>query len=275
MQRLFRGVVLTLAVGFVITLTGCSGGATSPTAPSPATTPSPAPAPSPSPGPPSQAFGLSSVSLSASDVESQAQPQGTVTLTSLAPVGGVVVALSSTNPNVARVPTTVTVVAGASSATFAVLTSTVEATAGATIAASYAGVTREAALTVRPPTLTAAFTVRSPGRGVDACVLGREADEIDCDTDGTSSRGFLQRWHWRYWAGTSPLGHTTTEGLSKPRLTTGCRFLEGSRGGDNPDGSQYIQMTIELVVEDRTGARSAPVTRAVKLYPSRLCGFNY
>ena len=34
-------------------------------------------------------------------------------------------------------------------------------------------------------------------------------------------------------------------------------------------------MTIELTVEDRVGTRSAPVRRAVRLYPNRKCGFSY
>ncbi len=281
MPREFRGVVSVLAVSFVITLTGCSGGASSPTAPSPSPalspTPSPTapPAPAPAPAPqPAPAFGLSAVSLSQSEVESQAQPQGTVTLTGAAPAGGVIVALSSSDPIAVRVPAAVTIPGGASTATFIAITTTVSATTQTTISASYAGVTRGAELTVLPPVLTAVFTVRSPTKGVDSCLLG-PTDDVDCAIDGASSRGFVERWHWSYWTGGAALGHTTTTALSRPALPTRCAFLEGSRGGDNPDGSQYVQMTIELVVEDRTGARSSAVRRAVKLYPNRLCGFSY
>jgi hypothetical protein len=71
------------------------------------------------------------------------------------------------------------------------------------------------------------------------------------------------------------LGHTASNAMSRPALPTRCAFLDGSRGGDNPDGTKYVQMTIELVVEDGWGARSAPVHRAVKLYPNSLCGFSY
>jgi len=281
MRREFRGVMYVAAVGFVISVTGCAGGASTPTAPSgnlaPSPSPSPAPAPSPSPSPgqqPPAALALSGISLSESDVESQAQPQGIVSLTTAAPAGGVTVTLSSSDPIAVRVPASVTIQGGASTATFTAITTTVSATTQATIAASYAGVTHGAALTVRPPVLTAVFTVRSPARGVDSCVLG-PTDEVDCAIDGAPSRGFVERWHWSYWTGGAALGHTTTTALSRPRLPTRCAFLEGSRGGDNPDGSQYIQMTIELVVEDRTGARSSAVRRAVKLYPNQLCGFSY
>ena len=41
------------------------------------------------------------------------------------------------------------------------------------------------------------------------------------------------------------------------------------------DGRLNIQMTIELVVQDRLGNRSSPVRRALRLYPNRLCGFSY
>jgi hypothetical protein len=214
------------------------------------------------------------VSLSQSQVESQGQPEGTISLTAAAQ-GGIVVNLASSDPTVVRVPASVAVAAGASSATFTVLTSTVTASTSVIITASYAGVTRSTTLTVLPPTLAASFTVRSPDKGSDSCILGPQTDEVDCDTDGRSSRGFVDKWHWSYWTGGSPLGHTTTEGLSKPKIATGCTFFESARGGDNPDGSRYIQMTIELTVEDRAGNRSAAVRRAVKLYPNRLCGFSY
>ena len=281
MTYLFRGLWSVLAVSFVISITSCAGESSSPTAPSntPAPSPAPAPAPSPSPSPspqPSPAFGLSAISLSQSDVESQAQPLATVFLTSLAPVGGIDVALSSSDTIAARIPTSVTVAAGTSSATFTIITNTVTASTRVTITASYAGVTRTATLTVLPPTLTAVFTVRSPAKGADSCLLGPSSGDIDCDTDGRSSRGLnVERYHWSYFTGPLPLGHTTTDGLSKPRLTNGCAFFEGARGGDNADGSKYVQMTIELVVEDRSGARSGPTRRAIKLYPSGLCGFSY
>jgi hypothetical protein len=286
MRREFRGVLSVVAVSFVILLTGCSGGASSPTAPSPSPAPSPtpsptsppapAPAPVPAPAPPpAPGFGLSAVSFSQSEVESQAQPQGTVTLTGAAPFGGAIVALSSSDPITVRVPASVTIAAGASSVAFTAITSTVTAATRATITATYADTTRAATLTVLPPALTASFTVRSPEKGSDSCILGPTADDVDCDTDGTPSRGFVEKWHWSYWTGGAPLAHTTTGGLSKPRFMNGCAFLDSARGGDNPDGSKYLQMTIELVVEDRAGSRSSAVRRSVKLYPNRLCGFGY
>ena len=66
---------------------------------------------------------------------------GTVTLTSPAPAGGAIVALTSATSAIG-VPTSVTVPAGATSASFMVTTSGVTTTTSTTLTASYAGVTR-------------------------------------------------------------------------------------------------------------------------------------
>lgn len=75
---------------------------------------------------------------------------GTVTLSAPAGAGGVQVALSSSNPSVASVPSSVTVAQGATSATFTVTTYTVTATSVATITASYSGVEVATSLTINP-----------------------------------------------------------------------------------------------------------------------------
>jgi len=74
---------------------------------------------------------------------------GTVTLNGPAPAGGALVALSSNNPSVASVPTSVTVPAGATTATFTVNTSVVVFSQSVTITASYQSSSRSATLTVR------------------------------------------------------------------------------------------------------------------------------
>jgi hypothetical protein len=70
-----------------------------------------------------------------------------VTLSGPAPAGGAIVTLSSSN-GAARVPPSVTVPAGATSATFTVDTSFVLVTTSANISASYNGTTRTARLSV-------------------------------------------------------------------------------------------------------------------------------
>jgi hypothetical protein len=72
-------------------------------------------------------------------------------LTGPAPQGGAVVGLSSSNPAVASVPTSVTVRAGASSSpAFDIVTTAVTKQTLVTISATYNGVTQTATLTVKP-----------------------------------------------------------------------------------------------------------------------------
>ncbi len=97
---------------------------------------------------------LSAVSVSPTSVVGGSTAQGTVTLTGGAPSGGALVSLSSANPSVVAVPSSVTVAAGASSVTFGVTTSTVTANTSVSITATYAGVSRTTTLTVTPASST-------------------------------------------------------------------------------------------------------------------------
>ena len=96
------------------------------------------------PPPPS----VSALSLSPATVIGGQSSTGTVTLTSAAPSGGLVVALASSNTSAATVPASVTVAAGSSSATFTVTTLSGSTTRTSTISAAAGGVTRTATLTV-------------------------------------------------------------------------------------------------------------------------------
>jgi len=93
---------------------------------------------------------LSSLSLNPASVTGANSSTGTVTLSGPAPAGGAQVALSSNNTAVARVPSSVTFAAGATSATFTVTTSAVAASTTVSISAAYGGATRSASLTVTP-----------------------------------------------------------------------------------------------------------------------------
>jgi hypothetical protein len=93
---------------------------------------------------------LSSLTLSPSNVTGGNSSTGTVTLSGPAPAGGAQVMLSSSNTGTARVPSSVTVPAGATRATFTVNTSTVFFSTSVTISASYGGITLTANLTVSP-----------------------------------------------------------------------------------------------------------------------------
>jgi len=92
---------------------------------------------------------LTSVSLNPTSVKGGGTSTGTVTLNGPAPSGGTVVTLTSSNTGVATVPSSTTVSAGSTTASFTVSTRTVTLTRTVTISATK-GVTRNATLTVTP-----------------------------------------------------------------------------------------------------------------------------
>lgn len=94
---------------------------------------------------------IDSLTLNPTLVASGETSEGTVKLTGPAPDGGASVALSSSNTERATVPPSVTVPAGATTATFTVTAGTVASNVSVTISAAYGGVTRSASLTVAPP----------------------------------------------------------------------------------------------------------------------------
>lgn len=93
---------------------------------------------------------------------------GGIVLTSPAPSGGVTVILTSSRPQIASVPASIFVPAGASSQTFSVTTHPVAAPFTMTLTASGGGLTRTAALTVQPPTLQLLTLSPTTVRGGDA-----------------------------------------------------------------------------------------------------------
>lgn len=96
---------------------------------------------------------LGSVTLNPSAVTGGKTSIATITLTGPAPAPGVVVQLGSSNTTVATVPLRITVPEGAASKTFSVLTKAVASNATVNISAAYDGVTKSAALTVKPPAI--------------------------------------------------------------------------------------------------------------------------
>src|SRR5467141_3513699 len=93
---------------------------------------------------------LSSIALNPMSVTGGSPSTGTVTLSGPALTGGAPVLLSSNN-GAASVPASVTIAAGASSATFMVNTTAVTTSTPVIISASYASTTKTASLTVAPP----------------------------------------------------------------------------------------------------------------------------
>jgi len=92
---------------------------------------------------------LSSFTISPTSVPAGGTSSGTVTLSSQAPSGGLVVNLASANTSVATVPSSVTVAQGSTTATFTINTnSSLTSPASAQISASYNGVTLNQTLSV-------------------------------------------------------------------------------------------------------------------------------
>jgi hypothetical protein len=102
---------------------------------------------------------LGSLTLNPSVLAGGSGSIGTVTLTTAAPAGGTVVTLTSANTNAATVPASVTVAAGATSATFAVSTKAVTAVTPVNITATCSDASRIVTLVVNPPAGLAGVTV--------------------------------------------------------------------------------------------------------------------
>ncbi len=97
---------------------------------------------------------LTSVALSPTSVTAGGSSVGTVALGGPAPAGGANIALSSSDIHSATVPTTVTVAAGTTSATFTVTTLAAAPSSSVTISAIYGGMTKTTTLALAPPPLT-------------------------------------------------------------------------------------------------------------------------
>jgi peptidoglycan/xylan/chitin deacetylase (PgdA/CDA1 family) len=97
---------------------------------------------------------LSKVSVSPTSVRGGVSLTGTVSLDSPAPAGGAVISLASSNTSVAQVPASVTVVAGALSATFTATSSPVPSKILVTVTALYSGVSKTTIVTVTSAALS-------------------------------------------------------------------------------------------------------------------------
>jgi uncharacterized repeat protein (TIGR03803 family) len=102
---------------------------------------------------------LASLTLNPPSVTGGQSATGTVTLSTAAPSGGTAVTLSSSNSSVGSVPSTVTVAAGATAASFTVITNAVTTSTSVTISGTYNGSTQSATLMVAPPVTTDTVTI--------------------------------------------------------------------------------------------------------------------
>ena len=148
-----------------------------------------------SPGGAPPAPTLSSETVSPATIVGGSSSTGTVILTSAAAAAGASVSLSSGNPSVAGVPTSVNVPAGAISAIFNIVTSAVAANTQVVITAGYNAATRTATLTVTPPPALQSVTLNP-----SSVVGGNSSQATVVLTTGAHPEGRSSRWP----AATSP-----------------------------------------------------------------------
>ena len=102
---------------------------------------------------------LAAITVSPSSVQGGTTAQGTVSLDAGAPAGGVLVQLSSSNPNVTTLQATTTIPAGFVESSFNITTKQVLSQTVATLRGSAGGATRNVGLTVTPQATPAADSV--------------------------------------------------------------------------------------------------------------------
>ena len=274
--------LLVLILAFVMAC-GSDSSPTTPTpspapaptpAPAPAPTPAPTPVPTPVPTPPPEPAALSAFTISPSRVQSQQGAVGTVTLTTAAPSGGITIDLSTSNRDVARPATgTVTVPAGSTTANFNVDTTTVAESQDVQITARYLSVAINQILRVMIVPPVARFTVASPAKGENNCVITDDDGGLDCRTDSSTSSGFPRFYRWTYSIGSTVNTDVTTDKTADVDIKDRCDFFEDRSLSSDSNGDKYMNMDIGLVIEDREGTSSSKTTRTVKVYPEGYCGY--
>ena len=211
------------------------------------------------------------MTVSEPSVASQTQPTGTITLTAAAPSGGAVVRIESSLTEVVKVPASVTVPAGSTTATFRIDTATVSTRTTATITATYSGVARTTTLAVTLPPPRASFTVTSPTYGSETCGLISNGRELDCRLDGRGSDGMLVRWSWVLEVQERIVAQRVDPVFAE--IDTDCRLVTGANLRSDSEDRKYVNMTVSLEVQDRDGSNSPRATRTIRLYTNGNCGF--
>ncbi|MBI2828781.1 MAG: hypothetical protein HYX77_05875 [Acidobacteria bacterium] len=158
--------------------------------------------------------------------------------------------------------------AGSTSNTFNIDVSTVDRDTAVTITASYSSVTKTGSFTVTPPTLEPRFTVTSRTKGNDACAIDGDDGHLDCEFNGSGSFGAIAEWIWRLEVGENDYDKTTTSGVTN--LSPSCGSLE--EGKEKAD--ETVDMVVKLRLVGKNGAQSSTLSRTIKLYPQKYCGYD-
>ena len=185
---------------------------------------------------------LSAASLNPPTVVGGQFSTGTVSLSGAAFAGGAVVTLASSNTAAATVPASVLVPAGSTSATFQVTTQPVATTTQVVITAISGGITRQAALTVNSPALTAVSL--NPGT-----VIG-----------GTSSTGTVTL------NGKAPAGGavvTLSSSSSVATVAASVQVTAGTSSATFPINTQTVAAPIQITITATFGGNSRQATLTV------------
>ena len=212
---------------------------------------------------------ISAISLSTSTVIGGGFVTATAILTGAAPAGGAAVALSATDP--LSVPTVVVVPAGATSATFSIVTRAVDGTLTGTITGTYGGASATARVTVTPPLVaTAVLGVSGPSE-TETCEMSNNGNTLNCRFTGSTSTapGTITAWDWSYGVAATFAQTTTGPVLDSPAVD--CSLMPPA---PLPPGSQWLTMTVTLRIHDSLGNVSAVTTDdGVRLMPNHTCNY--
>jgi len=165
-----------------------------------------------------QSLEVASVSLNPAIVVGGSSSTGTVTLSLPAGAGGAVVGLSSSNTAVAAVPASVTVPAGAVSATFTIHTSIVGSVTQVNISGSYNG-SVQGTLTVNPGSLISQtnWSVLFVDSQETSCYSGQATNAIDGNT--------TTMWHTQFCGAAPSTPHEIQINLGASYSLTAFQYL--------------------------------------------------
>jgi hypothetical protein len=189
---------------------------------------------------------VSSVGLAPATVSGGSSSTGTVTLNGPAPVGGLTISLASSSPS-AVVPSSVKVMAGATSANFNIQTSAVASLTSATITASKLGVSKTGLLTIQPASgfnLTMApSTVMGGSKTIGTVNLG-STSAVSRTVTLTDNSSYL----------TTPASVVVPAGASSATFTVGTAYVTSTAtrtvtatfGGTSKSASVTITPTSQV-----------------------------
>lgn len=172
----------------------------------------------------------------------------TANLSTQAPAGGAVVTLSTDNGSLLGVPASVTVAAGARSATFTVKTTPVSFATTATIFGSYGGGDQNATITVHPPFVTTTLLTSSANPST-------VAQSVTFTATVTSASATMPTGTVTFFEGATQLGTSTLSAQAKATFATsslsqGSHSLTAQYSGDANFSSSTSPILAQTVNAD-------------------------